>query len=257
MKSNFFIIANWKIYLSPQEEVSLFKKISALPLPLNTRFVICPSMVTVQTICEMQRSKKIPNLSVGAQDCDHNARGAFTGDISPNALASVGCRSVLVGHSERRRFGGETNQRITDKLLMLLRTYPLLTPIICVGETTGAKYRASLTHELQTQLNACLRPFKMFPTRRLMLAYEPVWAIGSGTALSHEHFRHVKENICAYLSDHFTPSFVQQQISVLYGGSVKAKDIPAYRTLGNADGLLIGSASTSIHEWKKIIHACI
>ncbi len=248
------IVANWKCNPSTLSEAkSLFdevkKRVEEIysKKKLNSEVVICPPFIYLS---ELQSSTY--HLYLGAQDCFWEEKGAFTGEISPLMLRKLGCHYVILGHSERRRYLKETNQMIAKKIVAALKFR--LKPILCIGETLEERKQEKTAYILKTQLRKSLElviSYKL-SVSNLVIAYEPVWAIGTGNNCSVDDAMTSLMFIKRQLLNLF-PKKNPNKIKILYGGSVNSKNAKDYIDVG-FDGLLIGGASLKAREFIKIIH---
>jgi len=222
------IVANWK--MNP-ESLEKAKKIFnwldnyLLKQPAifqNSKIIICPPFIYLGLL------KKKSKIEIGAQNCFFEEKGAFTGEISPKMLKNLGCKYVIVGHSERRRIFKERDEMINKKIKIILRLK--LKPILCLGETARERRSGKTFEILEKQLNLALKEIKK--REGLILAYEPVWAIGTGISCSSEK----ASEVLTFLRKKI------KKIPILYGGSVSSKNAKSYIEVG-FDGLLIGGAS--------------
>lgn len=222
------IVGNWKLNpLTVSEAVALASKIDVV---YNNEVVICPPLPFLESI-------EYPH--VGAQDASAHIKGAYTGEVSPPQLASMGVKYCIVGHSERRTFNGETDELINAKVKALL-DYKI-TPILCVGfGTTVQEDMLEVTDIIGEQVTAGLEDVD--PTK-VVVAYEPVWAIGSKTAATPDH----AEQIGLYIMTKFGVK------RVLYGGSVNSTNAASFLKQQHIAGLLIGGASLLAEDFNKII----
>ena len=236
------IIGNWKCNpTSLNEAKKLFnlakrgiKKIK------NVEVVICPPFSYLSLISSFLVPRS--SFKLGAQNCFWEEKGAFTGEISPLMLKDLGCKYVIVGHSERRTLG-ETDEIINKKLKAVLKAK--LTPILCIGETLKERKKGKTFKVLKTQLEKGLKNIRPFlvPRSSFIIAYEPVWAIGTGKPCGIEEAREARL---------FIKSTVKS-IPILYGGSVTSKNGKDYVKEADFDGLLVGGASLEAKEFVKII----
>ena len=210
--------------------------------------VIFPSFVSLRPVCERLLGTPV---SLGAQNVFWKDSGAYTGEVSPTMLADVGCKFCIVGHSERRgRFGVQddtpknffvdTNEIINRKLSALV--YAGITPILCVGETMDERERGEMIDVIDSQIKQCLDGIE---AREMVIAYEPVWAIGTGEVCDAAE----AEKMCGYI--HTCAN--QDNLRVLYGGSVKADNAESLFSMPSIDGGLVGGASLKAEEFAKII----
>ena len=238
-----FIFANWKMYLDFDESNILantllkesfdFKKIN---------LAVFPSTLAIREISLALQGSKI---GVGAQDAGYPEKGAYTGQVSAWMLKNIGCKYSLVGHSERRHVFGESNEIVRKKTEACLEAN--LIPVVCIGETKEEKDEGKREYRLKKQL---MKAFKDLDGHKTMVAYEPVWAIGTGEACKPEEAEEVHAWIKLELKQYF-----DQEIPVLYGGSVNAENVVSYLALENCDGVLVGGASAKIDTFLPLIRA--
>lgn len=248
------VVANWKMQLGLAESVKagteLHRQISATQPEATV--VVCPSFVALPYFHEPFADGRI---QLGAQDLFWSDKGAFTGEVSPLTLQETGARYVIIGHSERRHLG-ETDTDVARKTLAALAHS--LMPIICVGET--GQQRTENRHEVtvQSQLKAVFRSTPP-PTRGqvIYIAYEPVWAIGTGEPADPDTAESMRELIRQTLIDLIPAALVESSFRILYGGSVNVKNVPNYVRTGRYDGALVGGASLDPNEFTQLINACV
>src|SRR5215475_14366306 len=232
------IAANWKMYKNPEETREFFRDF--LPLVSGherDEIVVCPPYVDLHMALD---SVKGTAIAIGAQDVYWKSEGAFTGEISPSMLVAVGCTHVLVGHSERRQYFGETDDTVNLRLKTALEQG--LTPIACVGEVLEER-EAGLTEDVLRR--QCLRAFHALSARkaaRLVVAYEPVWAIGTGKTATPQIASEAHILIRSEAAKAFGQPFADQ-LRILYGGSVKPENAQALMSQPEIDGALVGGAS--------------
>lgn len=230
------IIANWKCNPQTLAEVKrLFNSIvKGTKNVKNTEVIICPPFLYILKI-QNTRYK----IKIGAQDCFWEEKGAFTGEISPPMLKNLGCRYVIIGHSERRKLG-ETDEMVNKKIKAVLKVK--LKPILCIGETEKERKQGKTFKILKSQINQGLKGISKKDFKNLILAYEPVWAIGSG-------------NPCGIPEAKKASSFLRKiikNIPFLYGGSVNSQNASDYIKKAGFQGLLVGGASLNPKEFVKI-----
>lgn len=190
-----------------------------------------------------------PDLIVGAQNVHPQVSGAFTGEISIPMLKELSIDWSLVGHSERRTYYGETNASCNEKVLALLNNQ--MTPLYCVGETLE-QFEAGKTKAIvEAQVREGLKGVKQEDATKLVIAYEPVWSIGTGKNASKE----IAEDVCGFIRTILADLFgaASEQIQILYGGSVKPNNIKEYMAEPNIDGALVGGASLAVDSFKQLI----
>lgn len=245
------IIANWKMNpVDGKTALTWFKKAQSVAhtYKKNVETVICPPSVYLQSLQSVVSDR---SCVLGAQDCFYESAGSYTGQISPEMIFNARARYVIVGHSERRELG-ETNELVNKKIKKIAQ-YPL-SVILCVGEKkrtdNGMHFK-----EIKKQLSECLQNIPKTVYERIVIAYEPIWAIGTDAkrpATAQECFEMVtviRRSIAEITGDHR----IAQNISVLYGGSSNSENTQEFLTIGGADGLLVGRASLDPVEFKKII----
>jgi len=234
------IVGNWKMNGSLSEAEARATALVAARVP--AKLVVCPPFVHIPAVAALLSGSQV---GLGAQDCHYEGKGAFTGDISAPMLSELGCRFVIVGHSERRHGLGEQDATIQKKALAA--SDEGLTAIICVGETLEQREAKQELVVVTAQLKASLPEGK----RDYVVAYEPVWAIGTGrnasaadVAAMHAHIRAAVAELRAGAN-----------VSILYGGSVKPNNAAELLALKDVDGLLVGGASLSAEDFIKIAQA--
>jgi triosephosphate isomerase len=235
------IIANWKMKVSYKKASALLKKFRALKFSAAAEAVLCPDFITLPLTAS---SLKGSQLKLGAQDAAPAARGAYTGEVAATDLRDLGVKYVILGHSERREYLAESDQLINQKLQTVLAVKGL-TPVLCVGEKKRGKNPKAI---LFKQLEGALRNIKLTSAQSIVVAYEPVWAIGTGQVVSPQ------EVILAHLliKGWLTKRFSAQQCRVIYGGSVDAKNSANFRDISVVDGLLVGGASLNPKDFLTI-----
>ncbi len=194
---------------------------------------------------------KYSAIALCAQDVHGEDRGAFTGEVSAPMLLDVGCRYGLVGHSERRRFFRESNEEVNGKARALLRTG--LAPVVCVGEDLEEREADQTTSVIRRQLKEGLNNLPADDIRRSIVAYEPVWAIGTGKTASPEQAQDVHRFIRQFL-ERMAGKERADEIRILYGGSVNPENAAALMAQEDIDGVLVGGASLDVDSFRKIIH---
>lgn len=242
------IVANWKMNGSKEFIEDFFDSIrrASLSLPMENEYVICPPSPYFSQVASLLAplNKEKKSFFLGAQDCHPEASGAYTGDVSAPMLKDLGCQYVIVGHSERRRIEHghqESDALVKRKAEVALRSG--LTPIICVGETLEERDRGETIQRLISQISGSLPA----SDQEVVLAYEPIWAIGTGKVPSSDQIREVHAALRKHLD-----SLGLSQCRLLYGGSVTQDNAHDIMTIPNVDGLLIGGASLKSKELVQI-----
>jgi triosephosphate isomerase len=240
------IIANWK--MNPQtlaEAKQLFHSIKkGLENIKNVEVVICPPFVYLARL-----QPPTLNLRLGAQNCFWEEKGAFTGEISPPMLKNLGCQYVILGHSERERYLGEIDKMTNKKIKAAISAE--LNPILCIGEIKKEKKRGEIPQVLKHQLEKTLINLSPNQLINLIIAYEPVWAIGTGKPCYPKDAGKRISIIRKIISNLYSP-FFSQKIKILYGGSVNSKIAQDYVKKANFQGLLVGGASLKLEEFIEI-----
>lgn len=247
--SKMIVIGNWKMNpLSLKEAEKLFTNISkSISNTKKTEVVICPPFLYLEKLKKI--SKKV---LLGAQDSFWEDSGAYTGEISGEMLYSIGVRYVIVGHSERRVMG-ENNQDVNKKIKALIKSG--ITPVVCIGEVKRDENHEYLNF-IKTQIDECLNGVSKNSLSKIIIAYEPVWAIGLGASpATSEEFREMNIFIKKILSDKFGAKELSN-IRVIYGGSVDGKNAGDFIKEGHADGFLPGRASLDPKKLSEIIKIC-
>jgi triosephosphate isomerase len=210
---------------------------------------VCPPAVYLG---ELGKALHATNIGLGAQNVNSKSEGAYTGEISCSMLKDVGCRYVILGHSERRAIYGETDSMVNEKLHAVLAAG--LTPIVCVGETLEQREAGQTQQVVRSQCMGSLAGLTEDQMLKTVLAYEPVWAIGTGKTASPAQAEEVHKDIRSLLETQFSASTAQRVI-VLYGGSVKADNAQELLSEPNIDGALVGGASLKQDSFEGIIKA--
>jgi triosephosphate isomerase len=232
------VVGNWKMHGTLAETRALTTALrDGLKRPGRVEVVVCPPFTALSTAAEVLAGGPI---LLGAQNCHHEPSGAHTGEIAPPMLVELGCRFVLCGHSERRREMGETDEQIKLKVEAALRHN--LTPILCVGETAEERRQGLTFTTVEGQLRAGVAGVDGATLGRCVLAYEPVWAIGTGVNATPAQAAEVHGYLRGLLSE-LGSKETAQGIRILYGGSVKADNADTLLAEQDIDGALVGGAS--------------
>jgi triosephosphate isomerase len=245
-----FVAGNWKMNKTVAEARDLVSKMSAqLSEIANVEKVLCPPFTSLPVLSAMLEGS---DIGLGAQNMHWEEKGAFTGEVAPGMVKEF-CNYIIIGHSERRAYFGETDEHVNRKLRAALKFD--LTPIVCVGETLD-QYESGLTSEVvRRQISLGFADIDSAFGARLVVAYEPVWAIGTGKASSGENANEVLAQVIRpALSDLFGVE-TSQSIRILYGGSVTASNASEFFTQPEIDGALVGGASLKADEFIGITKA--
>ena len=241
------VAGNWKCNKTPKEAVELAKQLrGALDGLHAVDAVICPPFPALAPVAaELEGS----TIGLGAQNFYWEPQGAFTGEVSAPMLVDVGCHFVIIGHSERRQLFGETDEHVHRKLLAVLQ-HPL-TPIVCVGETLAQREAGQTFEVVGRQLDAALFGLSAAQATRLVIAYEPVWAIGTGKTATPAQAQEVH----AFIRQRLKASGAAEAIRIQYGGSVTAANAAELLQQPDIDGALVGGASLKVDSFAAIVKA--
>lgn len=242
------IAANWKMYKNPEQTSAFFRDfLPTVKDHARDEIVIAPPYIDLHAAVEAAKGS---NVAISAQNVYWKAEGAFTGEISPAMLLSVGCTHVIIGHSERRQYFGETDDSVNLKLKASLEAG--LTPIVCVGEVLEER-EAGLTEDVLRR--QCMRAFNTISAAKaakLVIAYEPVWAIGTGKTATPQMASDAHMIVRAEAAKAFGQEFADN-LRILYGGSVKPENANALMSETEIDGALVGGASLDPKSFGAIV----
>jgi triosephosphate isomerase len=242
------IAGNWKMHGSRAEKTALVETIVQKLPNTSAEVWLCPTFVYLS---EMSRELSGSSISMGAQDVCAETQGAFTGEVSASMLKDVGCAGAIVGHSERRALFGESDQLVARKFAAVLAVG--LTPILCVGEQLAEREAGRTFEVVDRQLDAVLDLSGVGAFSRAVIAYEPVWAIGTGKTASPQQAEEVHAHIRGRIAGR--DAKIAALVRILYGGSVKASNAAEIFAMPNVDGGLIGGASLKAEEFLAIVAA--
>ncbi len=252
-----FVAGNWKMHMTQGEAADLLGEL--LPMVQSFRDIdmaVCPPFTALASVRERLRGTP---LRLGAQNCHASAKdgkpvhhGAYTGEVSARMLADAGVSWVILGHSERRQYFGETDAAVNLKIRAVLECGML--PIACVGETLAERESGRTFDVIDTQVHGCLVDLPAADVARLVIAYEPVWAIGTGRTATPDQAQEVHAHIRTRLARMFGET-TAQAVRIQYGGSVKASNARQLFALPDVDGGLIGGASLQAKEFAEILQA--
>lgn len=241
-KRQVHIVGNWKMNQSLEEIKNFFIEMSKMKMDLKCQAWIAPQFIHLPILKELAFTTG--NIQVGAQNCSEVDSGAYTGEVSAKSLADIGADFVIIGHSERRTIFKEDNALLNKKLLNAIANN--LKVIFCIGETLAERESGKTFAVIEKQLNEGLNLFPKEKAALLLIAYEPVWAIGTGKTASKEEAEVVHAFIRGKL-----PEELKQTI-ILYGGSVKPDNIDSLLHMPNIDGALVGGASLKPADFKSL-----
>lgn len=242
------IAGNWKMNNTLEEALKLVQDLKPLVKGAKCDVVVCPSFVCLNDVVKAVQGS---NIAVGAQNMHCEENGAFTGEVSPVMLKQLGVSYVILGHSERRQYFNECDEIINKKVRSAL--IHQLIPIVCCGETLYER-EAGVTHEvLGRQIKIGLKGFNSFELKNMVVAYEPVWAIGTGKTATDEQANQAISYIRGIIAEMYG-SDTAESIRIQYGGSVKPSTIKAQMAQPDIDGALVGGASLKAEDFASIIN---
>lgn len=243
------LAGNWKMYLTSGEAVRLAKAVAAFSQKYVDRDVmVAPSFTSLAAVAA---ELKDSDVLVGAQNVAWEQEGAYTGEISPRMLTDLGVQMVIVGHSERRHIFGEDNAMVNQRLLAALDGG--LVPVLCVGETLDERESSATLQTLEAQLCEGLENVTSAQAEQVVLAYEPVWAIGTGKTATPKQAQEVHHFLRQLLAGLFDKK-IAEAVRVLYGGSVKPDNIDELMAQPDIDGALVGGAALNVDSFARIVH---
>jgi triosephosphate isomerase (TIM) len=242
------IAGNWKMHKSVEEARALASAIKAgASNAVHCQVILAPPFTALPAVAAEISGTPI---MLAAQNVHWEAKGAFTGEISIPMLEDIGCKNVIVGHSERRQYFGETDALVNRRVHAIINS--TLQPIVCIGETLAERESGNHHGVVTKQLAGGLDGLTHQGLLRIILAYEPVWAIGTGRTASPEIAQEMHGMIRGWLSENFGEK--AQEVRILYGGSVKADNIDVLMRQPDIDGALVGGACLEAESFLRIIH---
>ena len=245
-----FIAGNWKMNLNRADSVSLAGGVAEkVGTNSDVEVAVCPPACYLEAVVAATQGSAV---GVGGQNMYHEPEGAFTGEIAGPMLLDIGCTYVILGHSERRQYFGETDENINIKLKAALSLG--LIPIVCVGETLEQREGGQTLSVIQTQFSGCFSGISADDMAKTVIAYEPVWAIGTGKTASPEQAEEVHSDLRKMIENQYT-SQIAQQVRIQYGGSVKPSNAAELLSQPNIDGALVGGASLKVDDFIAIVDA--
>jgi len=242
------IAGNWKLFKTIEESVKTVTDLKSKVSDVKDReIVVCPVFTCLKSVCDALKNS---NINVGGQDLFWEEKGAFTGEISASQIKDTGCTYVIIGHSERRQYFHETNETVGKKTLAALKA--ILTPIVCVGETLAERESGKTFAVIDKQLRDGLGCLSKEQAGLIVIAYEPVWAIGTGKVATPAQAEEVHIYTRKTIANMFGQD-IADHIRILYGGSVKPDNVSDLMGQKNIDGALVGGASLEAESFAKII----
>lgn len=240
------IAGNWKMNKTPKEAIDLVNQLKDKVNTSDVDVVFCVPFVDLIPVLD---AVKGTNIAVGAQNMYYEESGAYTGEISPNMLTEIGIKYVIIGHSERRAYFAETDETVNKKVLKAIEHN--LIPIICVGETLEQREQGITIDLVRLQTKIALKDVPSDKAKDIVIAYEPIWAIGTGKTATSEQAQEVCKAIRQVVSEIYDNS-VSESLRVQYGGSVNGSNAKELFNMGDIDGGLVGGASLKA-DFEKIV----
>lgn len=242
------IAGNWKMFKTAGEAVNFINELKPLLSEKDVDVVVCPPFVCLPGVLEAVQGS---DIKVGAQNMHWEVEGAFTGEVSPVMLKDLGCHYVIIGHSERRQYFAETDETVNNKVKAAF-AHGLL-PIVCVGEKLEEREAGSTNQVVENQVRNGFAGLDKDLVKTLVVAYEPIWAIGTGKTASSDDAEVVIAHIRAVLAQMYGED-IAAQVRIQYGGSVKPENISELMAKPNIDGALVGGASLKTDSYLKLIN---
>jgi triosephosphate isomerase len=248
MERKALIMGNWKMYKGPTEAREFVKELLKEIGHPEAEVGVAPPFVSLFPVWEVIKGSFI---KLCAQDVFWEKEGPYTGEISPSMLKEVGCSYVIIGHSERRIYFGETDQMVNKKLKAVIREG--LKGIVCVGENLQEREEEKTLEVITRQLNGALEGLTEEEMKQVVIAYEPVWAIGTGKNATSPQIEEVHTKIREFVARRFNP-ILASSLRILYGGSVKPDNIDEIMAIPDVDGVLVGGASLKVDSFVRIVN---
>lgn len=241
------IAGNWKMNKTPAETLEFLKEFPELVKDVQSEVILCVPFVDLATAIE---NAKGTSVKIGAQNLHFKESGAYTGEISPKMLKEIGTEYVIIGHSERRQYFNETNETVNLKIKAALNVE--LKPIVCVGETLEQRESGITKDFVTTQVREALHEISVEDLKKIIIAYEPIWAIGTGKTASSED----ANEVCKWIRDELRNLYGEaaDEVIIQYGGSVKSSNAKELFGMSDIDGGLVGGASLEPVEFSKIVN---
>ena len=242
------IAGNWKMNMLPNEAIKFIDEIAPLVKDTKNEVVLCvPYIDLFYSLLTAQNT----NIKIGAQNMHQEEKGAYTGEVSAEMLKSIGVEYVIIGHSERRQYYNETDKSVNEKIKSALKNE--LKPIVCVGETLEQKEEGKTEEIITKQVELALEGLEKEQVEKVIVAYEPIWAIGTGKTATKEDANSNIKCIRNKIANIYGQNTADKVI-ILYGGSVKASNSKELFEMSDIDGALVGGASLKVEEFSKIVN---
>lgn len=241
------IAGNWKMFKTSPEAINTATRLTELTADADVDIMIAPPFTALSVVAEALKGSRV---ALGAQNLFWETQGAFTGQISAPMLLSAGCSYVIIGHSERRQYFGETDETVNKKIDAAVNAD--LIPVFCIGETEKQRESKETFSVLDKQVKIGLKDFSSDYLGKLVIAYEPIWAIGTGKTATTEQAQEVHGFVRSMIAENFSNSLAES-VRILYGGSVKPDNIKELMNMPDIDGALVGGASLKADVFSKIV----
>lgn len=243
------IAGNWKLFKTIGESVAMLNELKPLVAGnQGVEIVVAPVFTSLSRVSETINNS---NINLAAQDCYWEEEGAFTGEVAPKLLKDAGCSHVIIGHSERRQYFGETDQTVNKKIKAVIAAG--LNAIVCVGESLAERESGQTFSVIEAQMEGALADLPQEAFTQIIVAYEPVWAIGTGKTASDEQAQEVHVFIRGLIAKLINQS-VAESVRILYGGSVKPDNVKGLMAQPDIDGALVGGASLKADAFAAIVN---
>lgn len=242
------IAGNWKMHNTIDEAVKLVTELKSLVKDAKCDVVVCPTFVCLDAV---KKAAEGTNIKVGAQNMYFEEKGAFTGEVSPNMLQAMGIDYVIIGHSERRQYFNETDESVNKKLKAAFSHN--LVPILCVGESLNERESGITSEVIGRQIKLDLSGLTSEMVEKLVVAYEPIWAIGTGKTATKEEANETIAFIRKTIASIYGND-VADKTRIQYGGSVKPSTIKEQMSMSDIDGALVGGASLKAEDFSAIVN---
>jgi len=241
------IAGNWKMNMLPNEAMEFINNLGATTKHANCEVILC---VPYTDLFYSLLTAQDTNIKIGAQNMHYEERGAYTGEIAPEMLECINVKYVIIGHSERRQYFAETDETVNKKIKAALKHN--LVPIVCVGETLKQKELGLAMEVIMQQTQLALEGLENEQIEKIVIAYEPIWAIGTGKVATkedaNESIKQIRNKIASLYGE-----AIAQKVTILYGGSVNSQNAKELFETSDIDGALVGGASLKVDEFGKII----
>ncbi|AYY62324.1 triose-phosphate isomerase [Staphylococcus epidermidis] len=244
------IAGNWKMNKTVQEAKDFVNELPTLPDPKEVESVICAPTIQLDALVTAVKDGKAKGLKIGAQNAYFEESGAYTGETSPVALSELGVKYVVIGHSERRDYFHETDEEVNKKAHAIFNHG--MTPIICVGESDEEREAGKANEIVGNQVKKAVEGLSDHQLKEVVIAYEPIWAIGTGKSSTSEDANEMCAHVRQTLAD-LSSQEVADATRIQYGGSVKPNNIKEYMAQSDIDGALVGGASLKVEDFVQLL----